>query len=190
MAATVNVVEGNGSGPTWSTVTAARYCTTDSYNPGTANPCVVPSSGTNYSYWKHHALGLSGTFTKINNIRWYTDGTIGWTLGTGGKIVVGIRDTGDNGCPPASYDQATGTVGTTGYYMDDATNGHTYYKDQTATPADVTTYTSGSPLTVDTSDYTTTTTATNAVVTQVLIDSDATQGEQADETFTFVYDEV
>jgi len=36
--------------------TDVRYCTTDAYNPVGTYPCVVPSSGTNYSYWKHHFL--------------------------------------------------------------------------------------------------------------------------------------
>jgi len=190
MAATVEVVEGNGATPTWTVITSARYCTSDTYNPGTNYPCVVPSSGQNYSYWKHHALKLSGTFTKITNIKWYTDGTISWDLGTNGKVVVGIRDSGDNGCPPASYDQATGTEGTTGDYMADSTNGHSYYKDQTASPADVTNYTSSSPLDVDSTEYTSATDATKAVVTQVIIDTDATQGAKSAETFTFRYDEI
>lgn len=189
MAATVDVQEGNGSSVSWTTVTAPRYCTADNNNPGTANPCVVPSAGSYYSYWKTHSLALSGSFTKINNIKWYTDGTIAWDLGTGGKVVVGVRDTGDNGCPVASYDQATGTGGTTGDYMDDGTNGHTYYKDQTATPADVTDYTSGSVLSVDSTDYTSAGT-TKAVVTQVKLATDATQGAKSAETFTFRYDEI
>ena len=91
--------------------TDVRYCTTDAYNPGSNYPCVVPSSGTNYSYWKHHYLNISGTFTKVNNIRWYTDGTIGWTCGTDGGLFVGIRDSGDNGVPmPTNYEVATGTA--------------------------------------------------------------------------------
>jgi len=189
MAATINVEEWTGVTPDKNTITSARYCTEDNHNPGTDNPCVVPSSGFNYSYWKHHALAISGTFTKVNNIRWYTDGTIGWTLGTDGKLLVGIRDAGDNGCPEASYEQSAGTQGTTGYYMDDGTNGHDYYKDQTAEPADATDYTSASPLTIDSTDYTTADSA-DAVVTQVKIDDDATQGDQDNETFTFIYDEI
>ena len=190
MVATVNVVEGNGATVTWTTITSARYCTSDTYNPGTNYPCVIPSSGYNYSYWKHHALSISGTFTQVSNIKWYTDGTIGWTLGTGGEVRVGIRDTGDNGCPPANYQQATGTQGTTGYAIEDATNGHAYYNTQTTPTAPVTNYTSASPLTVDSNTYTSATTATYAVVTQVKIASDATQGAQSAETFTFRYDEI
>lgn len=170
--------------------TDVRYCTTDAYNPVGTYPCVVPSSGTNYSYWKHHFLTISGTFTKINNIKWYTDGTIGWTCGTGGGLFVGVRDSGDNGCPmDTEYDVATGTQGTTGDWMDDNTNGHGYYKDQTATPADASDYTSASPLSVDSTDYTTADDS-KAIVTQVKIATDATQGLQSDETLTWTYDEI
>ena len=190
MAATVDVVEGNGASVLWTVVTTPRFCTADSNAPGTDNSIVISASGLNYSYWKTLALKLSGSFTMINNIKWYTDGTVAWTMGTGGKVVVGVRDSDDNGCPVASYERSAGTEGTTGYYMDDVSNGHNYYKDQTATPADVTDYTSGAVLDVDSTDYTTTTAATKAVITQVILDDDATRGAQAAETFTFRYDEI
>ena len=202
MVATVVVHESNGGsdgspgtqtrvdGQSANDGTDVRYCTADTYNPVANYPCVVPSSGTNYSYWKHHHLDISGTFTKVNNVRWYTDGSIGWTCGTGGGLFVGVRDSGDNGVPmPTNYEVATGTQGTTGDWMDDATNGHTYYNGQTATPADASNYTSSSPLTVDSTDHTTAGDS-KAVVTQVKIVTDATQGTQNDETLTFVYDEI
>ena len=189
MAATVDVQEGNGAGPDWTTKTAIRFCTADNHNPGSDNPIPIPESGFNYSFWKSICLALSGTFTTINNIRFYSDGAIGWNVGTEGELRVGVRDSGDNGCPDGSYDQATGTVGETGHDMEDATNGHAYYKGQTTKSASVADYTSGSPLTVDTTDHTTPE-RTNHVVLQVKLDDDATQGEQTDETLTFKYDEV
>jgi hypothetical protein len=195
MTATVAIQEGNGASVTWTTITSGRYCTTDSYNPGSNNPCVVPASSFNYSYWKHHVLSFSGIGTSISNIRWYTSGAVktNWTLGTGGMLLVGVLDTptNGNGCPAASYQQAAGTAGTTGYYIKDATgsNGHAYYKSQTSGVADADSYTSASPLTVDTSTYTTTG-ISFAVVTQVKIYSDATQGDKASETLTFRYDEI
>lgn len=190
MAATVDVVEGNQASVVWTVITTGRYCTSDSYNPGSANPCVVPTSGSYYSYWKHHALKLSDTFTQINNIRWFTDGTIPWTLGTGGMVGLVPRDSGDNGCPVGNYQQSTGTAGTTGDYIKDGVNGHAYYKAQAAAFTNVTGYQSGSPLTVDTTNYTTATAATKSVVTQVKLATDATQGTQGSETFTFRYDEI
>lgn len=189
MAATVDVQELNGSGKTATTITTARFCTSDAYNPGTNYPIPIPSSSYNYSYWKSHCLALSGTFTKINNVKWYTDGAISWSLGTNGEVRVGVRDSGDHGCPDASYQQATGTQGTTGNDIADATNGHSYYKSQTTKTAVVTGYTSGSPLTVDTGDHTTAE-RTKHVVLQVKVASDAEQGAKDAVTFTFKYDEV
>jgi len=191
MTATVNVEEGNGAGPTWTVITSGRYCTRDSYNPGDNDPCVVPSAGNNYSYWKNHRIAFSGTFTKILNIKWYTSGSVAsnWDLGTGGVLCVGIRDSGDNGCPTGSYQQAAGTQGTTGNYMDHAVNGHAYYKDQTATPADADSYTSASPLTIDSTEYTVAGSSKH-VVTQVKLATDAVQGDKANETMTWLYDEI
>lgn len=191
MAATVNVEEGNGSGPTWTVITSGRYCTTDSYNPGSNYPCVVPTSGNNYSYWKHHRIAWTGIGTQISNIRWYTPGNVAstWQLGTGGQLMVGLRDSGDHGCPTANYQQATGTQGTTGHYIKDATNGHAYYNSQAATPGNADNYTSASPLTVDTTVYTDNG-ASKSVVTQVNLATDATQGDKSNITFTFLYDEI
>ena len=170
--------------------TDVRFCTTDAHNPVATYPCIIPSADQNYSYWKHLCLDISGTFTTVNNIRFYTDGTIGWTCGTGGGLYVGLRDAGDNGCPmDASYNVATGTEGTTGDWMDHATNGHAYYKDQTVTPALASTYTSGSTLLIDSADYSGAD-ESDAVVLQVQLETDATQGTQSDETLTFLYDEI
>jgi len=174
--------------------TDVRFCTADAFNDVAAHPCIIPTlgAGDNYSYWKHLYLNMSGTYTTLNNIRFYTDGTIGWTCGTGGGLFVGKRAAGDNGCPmDASYDPAEGTAGTTGDWMDDGTDGHTYYKDEAVVPVDASTYTSVSPLTVDSADYgPDATDDSDAVVLQVVLADDATQGTQTDETLTFVYDEI
>jgi len=190
------VKEVNGAEPgnetTVSVGSPARYKTKDEVVSDLNYPCVIPAADFNYSYWKHHRLNLSATFTKINNVRWYTDGAISWDLGTGGMVTIALRDAGDHGCPVASYDQAAGVEGTSGYYIHDPTNGHLYYKGQTAIPVTVVSYTSGAPLTVDTTDHTSAE-STKAVVTQVKIDTaanGAVQGEKADETFTFLYDEI
>ena len=194
MVATVNVQEYNGSGPTATVITQGRYCTMDSYNPGLSNPCVVPTADYNYSFWKSHNIAFSGDFTQISNIRWYTSGSVrtNWALGTNGGLFVAVKSTGDNGCPVASYDQAAGTTGTTGYDIDNVTNGHTYYKSGTsnhAVPVDADTYVSGSTLLVDSTAYTSAD-VSKLVVTQVKIATDATQGDKAAETLTFRYDEI
>lgn len=189
MGATVAFKEANGAGPDYSTVTAIRFCNTDAYNPLLTYPCVIPAAGDAYSYWKHVFLDLSGTYTRINNITFYSDGSLGWALGDGGICMIGLRDAGDNGCPDGDYDQATGNADT-GDYMHDGTNGHAYYKGQTATPASVAGYTSGAKLTLDTANYDGVSDRTDGAVLQVQLHHNATRGEQADETFTFCYDEI
>jgi len=186
----IQEVNGAAGSQVYTTLTSARYCTDDDATPGLSNPIPVPASGSfNFSFWKSHCLDISGTFTQVNNIRWYTDGTINWTLGTSGRVYVGTKDTGDNGCPIANYAQATGTVGTTGHDIWDAANGHPYYKDETTKYTEAVSYTSASPLTVDTTNYTTAS-KSKIVVTQVSVDDDATQGAQPAEVYTFRYDEI
>ena len=184
---TKNRVDGQGVNDT----TDVRFCTTDAYNPIAGSPCIIPVEGvTHYSYWKHLFLDIDGDFTTINNIRFHTDGEIVWTCGTGGGLFVGLRDSGAHGCPmDASYDPATGTEGETGDWMDDGTDGHPYYKDQTAIPVLATTYTSVSSLLIDDTDYEAPD-ESNAVVLQVVLGYNATQGTQTDETLTFLYDEI
>ena len=192
MTADVYVVELTGAGPTYTQIsgagvsTAARYCTQDTVSPGLNNPIPIPTAGYNYSYWKTHGLELGGTFTQIDNIKWYTDGTLFTGLGTGGMVVVGLRDSGDNGMPSGSYMQAIGTQGTTGSSM--ATY-HTYYNGQSPATGNAASYTDGSELTVDTDSHTSVG-YSKMVVTQVKVDTDATSGTKDDETYTFEYDEI
>lgn len=182
--------QGAGDGGGIGVGTDVRFSTTDAYNPLTTYPCIIPSSGQNYSYWKHLYLDISGTFTTVNNIRFYTDGTSGWTCGTGGGLYVGLRDSGDHGCPmDASYNVATGTQGTTGDWMDHGVNGHSYYNGQTISPALASDYTSGATLDIDSTSYSSAD-ESDAVVLQVQLETNATQGTQTDETLTFLYDEI
>lgn len=202
MVATVYIEEANGAAPTPAHTrvdaqvlndgTDVRFCTTDAVAPVATYPCIIPSSGFNYSYWKHLFLAIKDTaYTTINNVRFYTDGGIGWNTGTNGGLFVALRDAGDHGCPmDTSYEISAGVQGTTGYEIHDATNGHDYYKGQTATPVLASGYTAGSPLTVDTADYSAAVDDCDAVVLQVKLFTDATQGTQTDETLTFIYDEI
>lgn len=164
-----------------------RYRTDDS--PTTidkTNPLVIPSSGTNYSFWIHNALSISGTYDEVSNIRFHTDGSIGFSLGSSGKVVRGNRDSGDHGCPESSYNMATGTTGTSG---DDLGGNHGYYSGQSTPEANVANDTSGSKATIDSSTYTSDG-STYALVTQADVDTDATSGVQSNETYTFTYDEI
>jgi len=189
--ATVEIKQLTGAGPTATAVTTPRLSTSDSAAPGTANPIPILADGLSYSYWMSLQLTITAMndATLLNNHKFYSDGTIGWTLGTGGKLVVGLRDSGDNGCPAASYDQAGGTEGTTGYDMEDDTNGHAYYKGQDPETGEVEDYTSAAPLTVDSGDHEEAE-AFKHVVLQAKVADDATRGAQSAETLTFRWDEV
>jgi len=190
MVAIVHIYEANGATPTKTRVdgqtandgTDVRFCTKDAFDPVATSPCIIPASGFNYSYWKHLYLDISDAFTTVNNIRFYTDGGIGWTCGTGGGLFVGTTGGSDNGCPLTSYVQAVGTPDTTGT---DIVSGHAFYSAVT----DASTYNSGSTLKIDETDHNAPG-ESKAVVLQVKLHDTATQGTQTDETLTFIYDEI
>jgi hypothetical protein len=197
MPVSVNVEVWNGAGPTETNVDGlgppnVRLKTADDTTIDTVNPVPIPVAGFNYSYWKHVAINWGTSPTSLTNIRHHSDGAIGWTFGTGGLLNRGNRDTGDKGCPKANYQQATGaghTQGTTGAPIEDVTNGHAYFNAQTVKVASVQGDTSGAPALIDSTDYTTAEDS-HAVVLQVKVDTDATQGDQANETLTWLYDEI
>ena len=173
MAATTSFKEVNGAGATATTVTNIRFCTTDSYNPTTTYPAIVPSSGSNYSYWKHIYLNAdTAPAGTINNLKFFTDGTIGWT-----GVTMKVAEV-------ASYEQASGTQGTTG---DNAATDHV----NTPTMVDASTYTSASPLSL-TGTITGTTGKINTgyLLLQTTISTSAGPGTLAAETLTIRYDET
>jgi len=196
MAATVVIKAAYGGSDgivgTWSAgLSSFMFRTEDNpTNTDNSKPILIPTAGFNYSYWVHLALDISGTFTQINNIKAYSDGALGWSLGTGGTIICGLRDSGDNGCPmETEYDVATGTEGETGHAIDDAANGHSYYNTQTTPTGDFMSYTSSSPLDLDSSNYTSAG-KSKALVLQLKVASDATPGSYSGENITFRYDEI
>ena len=196
MVATVGVFQaygGSDGSPSEAEITTStRLQTKDQFSPSdTSYPIPIPTAGFNYSMWIHVYLKITGgSFTKINNIKFWCDGTIGWTFGTGGELRVGNRDAGDIGCPmDAEYDVATGTEGTTGHTIEDGTDGHDYYNAQTTKTVDIETWHSGNKATVDSTDHSSAEKC-KAVVLQVKVDTDATQGEQTDEELYFSYDEI
>ena len=189
MPVTVVVSEATGVTPDFNEVTEVRFNNDDNHAPVLATPCVIPSAGFNYSYWKHLFLSISGAYARINNVQFYTDGASGYNLGTGGDVFVGVRDAGDNGCPDGSYERSAG-AGDTGYWMDDGTNGHDYYKAQVATPASAFDYTSVASLEIDTANYDNVADRTDGVVLQAKVDTDATRGAQAAESCWLSFDEI
>lgn len=195
MAATVVVHEANGVTPSFTVISVGspgRFQTKDQNAQGDY-PVQIAASGVNFSYWKHFCLDLSGSFTTINNVRLFCDGSLFATMGTDGGVFVGKRDAGDHGCPQGSYEEATGAghiEGETGPGFDDNTNGHAYYKAQTANGENMENYNaSGTSILIDSTDHTSAE-KTKFAVLEARVDDDATQGEKADETFTFRYDEI
>jgi hypothetical protein len=171
---------------------STRLQTKDQFDPAdTTYPIPIPTSGFKYSMWIHVYLKITGgSFTKVNNIRFYSDGAIGWNYGSNGKLNRGMRNAGDQGAPMnTNYEVATGTNGVTGDAIDDPTNGHSYFKTAPNGVSNVALDLVGAPPVIDSTDHTTVSSC-KAVVLQVKVDTDATQGEQIDETLTFLYDEI
>lgn len=197
MTETVVIYELNGTAPgtpTSLTGKVGRYCTADLAEPGTNSPCKVPTTDFYYSYWKHHYADVSGSgWTSIRDFYWYCDGNVSedWGLDSanGGCLLIGHRDTGDNGCPidtGSQYDQASGTPNTTGDYMGHVSNGHAYYRGQTTPCDDADDHTASAPLLIDSTVYTTAF-KSNAWVTQLKIPPTASHGECTSKTFTISY---
>lgn len=140
---------------------------------GSSNSILIPSTGTNRSFWASFRLYIAAIVGgTINNIKWFTDGGNG--LGTGVTMNVATA---------TSYAQATGTVGTTGTQLSTAN-----YPTST-TPQDAFSFTSASPLSVAGSG--------NAVgnvgdfiVQQINVGTTASQGATPQETITWQYDDT
>jgi hypothetical protein len=181
MAATVTIRRWTGAsgGPTKTDITGinSRANAEDAHSTaGTTNPVRIPDAGSNYSYWVTTRLSCDVTPAgTINNLRWYSDGNN--NLGTGVTCV---------GAVGSNYVQATGTQGTSGTEL---TQGNHAGLDEA--PANVFTYTSGSPKSLtgsisnpNTGDF------GQFFVYQVAVASTAGPGATASETFTWQYDET
>lgn len=206
MPAGVFVVEMNGADWTEGNMTklsgqsvsvTARYCTTDSAEPGQTNPIPIPDSGHNPSYWKTHFLYISGQdggtfdFTYVSSIRWYCDGNLfNWgSTKSSGMVVVGDAS-GDGsvyGITSGQYVQADGVQGTSGNVLVTHTNIAVSSNAENASAL-------GSAFTVDERKISVDDTAgfkySKALVHQAWIGSDAASGNPGTETYTWVWDEV
>ncbi len=161
-----------------------RFKTADDAVIDANNPIPIPAGADNRSFWKHIFLqATGGTFTQIDNVQFYTDGT---GFGTGITVNVGNETPTKNSGSTAGYDQATGTVGTTG-------NELTTHVNITA-KTDAFTFTSGSPKAVSISEagaiINLSGETTNYIVCQMDVANTASPGDLADETWTFQYDEI
>jgi hypothetical protein len=163
MAATVQILEKNGAGGTGTDKTSGniRFKNADNATVDLANPMVVPGAGTDFSFEKWLRFNVSaGTYTQISNIRAYSDGGNG--LGTG----VGLYAKA-----VTSYATPAEATATTGY-------------------ADFFTYTSGSPLVLGASTYTSTGEKGDHLVMMCTVASTATGGLTSSETLTMAWDEI
>jgi len=189
MVATVAVYVDTGVTPTATDTTSLgppniRFKTADDAVIDANNPIPIPTGSPNRSFWKHIFLRCTGgTFTQIDNIKFFTDGT---GFGTGITVYVGNETPTKNSGSTAGYDIATGTVGTTG-------NELTTHAIITA-KTDAFTFTSGSPKTVTISEagaiINATSETSNYIVVQMDVANTASPGDLADETWTFQYDEI
>ena len=192
MSASVTITEANGVTPTWTQEADIYFCTADVQAPLLDYPLSIPSTGYRHSYWKTLCLEIAGTFSKVSNIKFFSDGNVGFHLGTGGGMFVGTKAEGDSGLAIASYDQATGEEGVSGDPMDDPVDGHATYKGAGYTVVDVETYTSMAALLIDSTEYTEAG-KTKATVLQVKCDTaanGAVQGAQSPEPLYWKYDEI
>jgi hypothetical protein len=178
MAATVLIRRLTSTGPTLTDITSinTRANAEDAHSTaGVSNPILVPSAGTNYSYWVSTRLDVTAiTGGTVNNIKWYTDGGNG--LGTGVTC---------KGQDAASYVQATGTPGTTGTQL---TTGN--HAGLSGAPADVFTFTAGSPKSITGTTSSVSATFANLFVYQVEVGTTASSGATGTETFTWQYDDT
>jgi hypothetical protein len=179
MSATVKIQRWTGTtgSPTKTDVTSinSRMNAEDtSTTAGTSNSILIPSAGTNYSYWASFRLNITAIVGgTVNNIKFFTDGAN--SFGTGISLKASTA---------TAYAQATGTAGTSGTQL---TTGN--YATLAGAPVDAFTYTSGSPLAIagsasatgDVGDF---------LVLQIEVVNTAASGATAQETMTLRYDDT
>lgn len=163
MVATVQLVEKNGTSGTATDKSSGtiRFKNADDATVNTANPMVVPTAGSDYSYekWLRTKVTVAPN-TNISNLKLYSDGSIGF--GTG---VTPYAKAVATYATPA---QATGVAGYTALGS----------------------YTSGSALDLGTGTFTGTGEKGNHAVLMLKVDSTASPGSLTPETITLSYDEI
>lgn len=165
-----------------------RFKTNDNATIDTVDPVPIVTATTKYSYWKQIYLKCTaGTFTQIDNVKFYTDNT---PFGTGIDTYCGDQLCVKNSGASTGYDVATGTVGDTGDRMDSGANKHT----DLTTRTQIFTYTSAAPRTITISETGSKIDAINEttdyLVVQLETADTASPGDLANETWTYRYDEI
>jgi len=168
MVATVQIGEKNGPTGTpvftdKTTTGTITFCNTDSTNPGSSSPLVIPTAGLEYSYEKWTRLKVTvAPSVNISNLRFYTDGTDPWvanSVNTYGKAV-------------ASYTAPALATSTAGYSQIFSN------------------YVVASPLSLGTGTFTGTGEKGDHCVMMMTVGTAANPGQQAAETVTYAYDEI
>ena len=163
MAATVQILEKNGAGPTTTDKTSGsiRFKNADNATVDTSNPMVKPGAGVDYSFEKWLRFNVSGgTYTEITNIKAYMDGANG--LGT--DVTLYAKAVTSYATPA----EATATAGYTNAFS----------------------YTSGSPLTLGAGPYTSTGEKADHLVMMLTVGTTASGGITPSETLTIAWDEI
>jgi hypothetical protein len=163
MAAVVQIVEKNGAGGTATDKTSdiVRFKLADNATVDTVNPLVKPGAGTEYSYEKWLRFKVdSGTYTQIDNIKVYSDGSN--DMGTGVSVYAKAVTT------YATPAEASSTSGYTDFF----------------------TYTSGSPLDLGGDSSTGAGEKGDHCVMIMTLSTSVSGGITASETMTWVWDEV
>lgn len=163
MAATVQIIEKNGAGPTTTDKTggSVRMKKADNSTVDLVNPLVKPTSGSDWSFEKWLRLSVTGgTYSQITNIKAYTDGSSG--LGTGVNLWAKAVSTY---ATPAQGTSSTGYANLFGY-------------------------TSGSALSLGAGPYTSTGEKGDHLVLLAEVQSTASGGLTPNETVTVGWDEI
>lgn len=145
----------------------------------------VPVSGTNNSFWKHIYLKVTGgDFTRIDNVKFYTDGS---SFGTGIETFVGTELPTHNSGDSSGYVKATGTENSSGDTMLD--------HGDISTKTNVFTFTSGTPKNISISEsdnmINSVGESTDYIVAQMEVASTVSlKGDLTDKTWYFIFDEL
>lgn len=179
MVATILIRRLTGGGPTATDITGlnTRANTADAHSAtDTASPIKIPTAGTKYSFWVVTRLDCTVTPSNtIDNLRWFTDGSISFGTGITCKMNTAT-----------GYTVASGTGGDTGIQL---TTGN--YPTLAGAPTDAFAFTSGAPKTVTGSiSNPTTGQFGDRAVYQVEVGTTASAGTTPTEPFTFRYDET
>ncbi len=166
-----------------------RFKTNDNATIDAIDPIPIPATGSNLSFWKQIYIEVTaGTFTQIDNVQFYTDGS---NFGTGITTEIGDELPTKNSGSDAGYEVATGTAGTDGDEMVASHAGLTGKTDAFQFTSACTFNPGNSNTISETSNIINAIgESTNYWVCQMTVASTASPGDLADETWTFQYDEI